>query len=67
MFWTAYSPFGMVASVGDVRLPGWKADQLQRALQSLLKYIGGQAAASNSLLQDDEVSVHQTLIGSRRR
>ncbi len=42
------------AGPADVRLPGWNAGQVERAVQSLLKYVGKQHEASTSLLEDED-------------
>jgi hypothetical protein len=52
----------MVAAKHDVRLRGWNGAQAQRAVQSLLKHIGAQQNASNSLLgEEDEVRLARWL------
>ncbi|GFR47144.1 hypothetical protein Agub_g8834 [Astrephomene gubernaculifera] len=39
----------------DVKLPGWKAQQVKKAAQSLLKYVGEQKEKANSLFDEEEV------------
>lgn len=49
----------------DVKLPGWNQGQVQKAITSLMKYVGNQQEKSMNLLEEeDEVS---SLLRRRRR
>lgn len=42
------------SSAADVKLPGWREQQVRKAAQSLLKYVGQQREKSKSLFAEDE-------------
>jgi hypothetical protein len=42
-------------SASDVKLTGWREEQVQKAATSLIKFMGQQQEARNDLLQDDEL------------
>lgn len=42
------------SAAADVKLTGWREAQVRKAAQSILKYVGKQQAASNSLFAEDE-------------
>ncbi|GIL44408.1 hypothetical protein Vafri_1884 [Volvox africanus] len=48
-------PASTSQAAGDVKLPGWKPQQVKKAVLSLLKYVGQQKEKANTLFDDDEV------------
>ena len=45
----------MMHIAADVRLPGYTEQQVQRAVASLLKFVGDQKSKANELFDDDEM------------
>ncbi|EFJ44720.1 hypothetical protein VOLCADRAFT_82719 [Volvox carteri f. nagariensis] len=48
-------PASTSRAAGDVKLPGWKPEQVKKAVQSLLKYVGQRKEKTNALFDDEEV------------
>lgn len=43
-----------MSAAADIKLPGWKDEQVDKAVASLLKFIGKQQASSKDLFGEDE-------------
>ncbi|GLC33043.1 hypothetical protein PLESTB_000377100 [Pleodorina starrii] len=48
-------PASTSGAAGDIKLPGWKPEQVKKAVQSLLKFVGQQKEKANVLFDEDEV------------